>query len=66
MAPSRERLSRALQETQRNPSPPFTTSTLQQTANGRLGLGAAATMSAAQSLYEGGKGLGEDSGFLCM
>jgi DNA topoisomerase I len=48
----------ALQETQRNPSPPFTTSTLQQAASQRLGLGAAATMSAAQTLYEGGDGLG--------
>jgi reverse gyrase len=49
----------AVQETQRNPSPPFTTSTLQQTASQRLGMGAAATMSAAQTLYEGGDGLGE-------
>lgn len=47
-----------MQETQRNPSPPFTTSTLQQTASQRLGMGAAATMSAAQTLYEGGDGLG--------
>lgn len=49
----------APQDTQRNPSPPFTTSTLQQAASQRLGLGAAATMSAAQTLYEGGDGLGE-------
>ncbi len=49
----------ASQDTQRNPSPPFTTSTLQQAASQRLGLGAAATMSAAQTLYEGGDGLGE-------
>lgn len=46
-------------EMQRNPSPPFTTSTLQQTASQRLGMGAAATMSGAQTLYEGGDGLGE-------
>ncbi|MGE5310081.1 MAG: type I DNA topoisomerase [Sphaerimonospora mesophila] len=38
----------------RNPLPPFTTSTLQQDANARLGYGARTTMSAAQSLYQAG------------
>ena len=35
------------------PPPPFTTSTLQQVASGRLGFGAAKTMRVAQQLYEG-------------
>ena len=39
----------------RNPLPPFTTSTLQQDANSRLGFGARATMAAAQKLYQSGK-----------
>ena len=39
----------------RKPSPPFTTSTLQQEANSRLGFSARATMSAAQALYQAGK-----------
>lgn len=39
----------------RNPTAPFTTSTLQQDANSRLGFGARATMSAAQKLYQEGK-----------
>lgn len=39
----------------RNPSAPFTTSTLQQDANSRLGFGARATMSSAQRLYQSGK-----------
>lgn len=38
----------------RNPLPPFTTSTLQQDANARLGYGARTTMSAAQALYQAG------------
>ena len=37
----------------RHPSPPFTTSTLQQEANHRLGYSAARTMNVAQQLYEG-------------
>ena len=39
----------------RNPAPPFTTSTLQQEANSKLGFGARATMSSAQKLYQEGK-----------
>ena len=39
----------------RNPAAPFTTSTLQQDANSRLGFSAKATMSAAQKLYQEGK-----------
>ncbi|MEX0271650.1 type I DNA topoisomerase [Leptolyngbyaceae cyanobacterium UHCC 1019] len=38
----------------RKPSPPFTTSTLQQEANRKLGLSARDTMRTAQSLYEQG------------
>ncbi|PPB79846.1 DNA topoisomerase I [Albidovulum inexpectatum] len=38
----------------RNPWPPFMTSTLQQEASRKLGMGAKATMSAAQRLYEAG------------
>jgi len=37
----------------RNPSGPFTTSTLQQVASGRLGFGASRTMQLAQKLYQG-------------
>ncbi|MDR7545212.1 MAG: type I DNA topoisomerase [Armatimonadota bacterium] len=37
----------------RNPAPPFTTSTLQQEANRRLGFSASRTMAVAQQLYEG-------------
>lgn len=39
----------------RNPSAPYTTSTLQQDANSRLGFGSKATMAAAQKLYQEGK-----------
>ncbi|PWW04275.1 DNA topoisomerase-1 [Hoeflea marina] len=37
----------------RNPSPPFTTSTLQQAASSKLGFNASRTMQVAQKLYEG-------------
>lgn len=39
---------------ERNPRPPFTTSTLQQTASTRLGFVPSRTMRAAQKLYEAG------------
>ncbi len=39
----------------RNPSAPFTTSTLQQDANAKLGFSSKSTMSAAQKLYQDGK-----------
>ena len=39
----------------RNPTTPFTTSTLQQDANAKLGFGSKATMAAAQKLYQAGK-----------
>ncbi len=39
----------------RNPGAPFTTSTLQQDANSRLGFSAKATMGSAQKLYQDGK-----------
>ncbi len=41
-------------EQSRSPGPPFTTSTLQQEANRKLGLSAKETMRIAQSLYENG------------
>jgi DNA topoisomerase-1 len=40
-------------EVQRRPSPPFTTSTLQQEASRKIGLGVRRTMQIAQELYEG-------------
>ena len=40
-------------ERQRNPAPPFTTSTLQQDASRKLGFTARQTMAVAQQLYEG-------------
>lgn len=40
-------------EVQRRPSPPFTTSTLQQEASRKVGLGVRRTMQLAQELYEG-------------
>lgn len=39
----------------RNPGAPFTTSTLQQEANAKLGFGSKATMASAQRLYQAGK-----------
>ena len=41
------------QDKQRNPAPPFTTSTLQQEASRKLNMTPARTMSIAQQLYEG-------------
>ncbi|MCD5381636.1 MAG: type I DNA topoisomerase [Candidatus Pacebacteria bacterium] len=41
-------------EAKRSPKPPYTTSTLQQTASTRLGFTPSRTMGAAQKLYEGG------------
>lgn len=41
-------------EIKRSPSPPFTTSTLQQTASNRFGLSSKQTMKLAQNLYEEG------------
>jgi DNA topoisomerase-1 len=40
-------------QVRRHPSPPFTTSTLQQEASRKLGFGATQTMRVAQRLYEG-------------
>ena len=40
-------------QVKRNPPPPFTTSTLQQEASRKLGMGASRTMRVAQRLYEG-------------
>lgn len=40
-------------ESQRNPAPPFTTSTLQQEASRKFGMSAKQTMMIAQQLYEG-------------
>lgn len=39
----------------RNPAAPFTTSTLQQEANSKLGMSSKATMASAQKLYQEGK-----------
>jgi len=48
----------------RNPSGPFTTSTLQQVSSGRLGLGASRTMQIAQKLYQGIEIEGETIGLI--
>lgn len=48
----------------RNPSPPFTTSTLQQEASRKLGFGAQRTMRTAQQLYEGFEIEGETVGLI--
>jgi DNA topoisomerase-1 len=68
-APHVERLSRAAyrvtdvqrKERKRSPSPPFTTSTLQQEAARKLGFSARKTMTIAQRLYEGVSLPGEGS-----
>ena len=48
----------------RNPSGPFTTSTLQQVASSRLGFGASRTMQIAQRLYQGIEIDGETIGLI--
>ena len=48
----------------RNPSGPFTTSTLQQVSSGRLGFGASRTMQIAQRLYQGIEIDGETIGLI--
>jgi len=48
----------------RNPSGPFTTSTLQQVSSGRLGFGASRTMQIAQRLYQGIDMEGETIGLI--
>ena len=48
----------------RHPSPPFTTSTLQQEASRKLGMAPAQTMRAAQKLYEGVEIGGETVGLI--
>ena len=48
----------------RNPSGPFTTSTLQQVASSRLGFGASRTMQIAQRLYQGIEMNGETIGLI--
>lgn len=51
-------------KTQRHPTPPFTTSTLQQEASRKLGFGATRTMKVAQQLYEGGALKGSGDGLI--
>ena len=48
----------------RNPSAPFTTSTLQQTASSKFGFGASRTMQIAQRLYQGVDIEGETTGLI--
>jgi len=48
----------------RNPSGPFTTSTLQQVSSGKLGFGASRTMQLAQRLYQGIEIDGETIGLI--
>ena len=48
----------------RNPSAPFTTSTLQQTSSGKFGFGASRTMQIAQRLYQGVDIEGETTGLI--
>ncbi|HWK43336.1 MAG TPA: type I DNA topoisomerase [Stellaceae bacterium] len=51
-------------QSRRHPQPPFTTSTLQQEASRKLGLGASRTMQVAQRLYEGIELGGETVGLI--
>lgn len=51
-------------QTRRYPSPPFTTSTMQQEASRKLYFGARKTMQVAQSLYEGVRIGGENVGLI--
>lgn len=50
--------------TKRNPSPPFTTSTLQQAASSKFSFSASRTMQVAQKLYEGIEIGGETAGLI--
>jgi DNA topoisomerase I len=51
-------------QVRRTPPPPFTTSTLQQEASRKLGLGASRTMRIAQRLYEGAEIDGDTVGLI--